>query len=59
MKTIMKAFDFAVACENTVKAWNRCSAQTIANCFTKAGFITGPLPEPEPAPPRNVWENIQ
>ena len=47
VKTIMKAFDFAVACENTVKAWNRCSAQTIANCFTKAGFIAGPLPEPE------------
>ena len=39
VKTIMKTFDFAVACENTVKAWNRCSAQTIANCFTKAGFI--------------------
>ena len=38
---------------------DRCSAQTIANCFTKAGFIAGPLPEPEPAPPRNVWENIQ
>ena len=61
VKTIMEAFDFAVACENTVKSWNRCSAQIIANCFTKAGFITGPLPEPEPEPasPRNVWENIQ
>ena len=59
VKTIMKAFDFAVACENTVKAWDKCSQQTIANCFTKAGFIAGPLPEPEPAPPRNVWENIQ
>ena len=59
VKTIMKAFDFAVACENTVKSWNSCSEQTIANCFMKAGFITGPLPEPEPAPPRNVWENIQ
>ena len=57
VETIIKAFDFAVACENTVKDWNRCSAQTIANCFIKAGFITGPLPEPEP--PRNVWENIQ
>ena len=57
VKTIMKAFDFAVACENTVKAWNRCSAQTIANCFIRAGFITGPLPEPEP--PKNVSENIQ
>ena len=60
VKTIMKAFDFAVVCENTVKAWDKCCQQTIAKCFTKAGFIAGPLPEPEPAPPppRNVWENI-
>ena len=57
---VLKAFDFVVACQTIVKAWDYVKPAFIEKCFSKAGFITSvaPEPEPEPAPERNIWDSI-
>ena len=59
-QSIMSSLDFVVAYENIVAAWNVLEA-LIVKCFHKAGFIVSVpnCPEPEPAPDRNLWDNIQ
>ena len=61
LQNIMRSLDFVVACENIVAAWNHMSEALIVKCFHKAGFIISVpnRPEPEPAPDRNLWDNIQ
>ena len=67
VRTVLKGFDFVVACENIVKAWATVKPAFIEKCFRKAGFVpptyTPPEVEeaddPEPAPARNIWENLQ
>ena len=61
LQNIMRSLDFVVACENIVAAWNHVSEALIVKCFHKVGFIVSVpnLPEPEPAPDQNLWDNIQ
>ena len=61
LQNIMRSLDFVVACENIIAAWNHVSEALIIKCFHKAGFIVSVpnQPEPEPAPDRNLWDNIQ
>ena len=61
LQTIMSSLDFVVACENIMAAWNHVSEALIVKCFHKVGFIVSvpDHPEPEPAPDRNLWDNIQ
>ena len=61
LQNIIRSLDFVVACENIIAAWNHLSEALIVKCFHKAGFIVSVPnhPEPEPAPDRNLWDNIQ
>lgn len=60
-KDIIKKLDLKVACDFVCAAWKKVNANTIQNCFSKAGFVQSvPLPAQEdPHPHRNVWEHIQ
>ena len=56
-KTIMKSFDFVVACQVLVEAWDALTPENIQKCFLKAGFMPYVEHEPEsytepPHPPR-------
>ena len=62
VKQIIQSFDFVVAVNTLVAAWEGVKPELIQTCFHTAGFITyvPPPPEllPEP-PPRNLWERMQ
>ena len=57
----MQSFDFVVAVNILVDAWEGVKPELIQTCFHTAGFMTYiPLPpEPLPEPPRNLWERMQ
>ena len=61
MKQIMQSFDFVVAVNTLVAAWEGVKPELIQTCFHTAGFMTyiPPPPEPLPEPPRNLWERMQ
>ena len=61
-KTIMKSFDFVVACQVLVKAWDALTPENIQKCFSKASFMPYVEHEPElyaEPPPPNIWDNLQ
>ena len=60
-KQIMQSFDFVVAVNTLVDAWEGVKPELIQTCFHTAGFMTyvPPPPEPLPEPPRNLWERMQ
>lgn len=64
-KDIMrKNLNLKVACDMVVKCWGKVKPSLIANCFRKAGFVSGVTPEEDPEgtdarPDRNLWEAIQ
>ena len=60
VKQIMPSFDFVVAVNTLVAAWEG-AKELIQTCFHTAGFLTciPPPPEPLPEPPRNLWERMQ
>ena len=43
----MKSFDFVVACQVLVEAWDALTPQNIQKCFSKAGFMPYVEHEPE------------
>ena len=55
-KSIMKSFDFVVACQVLVEAWDAVTSENIHKCFSKVGFMPYVECEPEsyaePPPPR-------
>ena len=57
----MQSFDFVVAVNTLVDAWEGEKPELIQTCFHTAGFMTyvPPPPEPLPEPPRNLWERMQ
>ena len=61
VKQIMQSFDFVVAVNTLVAAWEGVKPELIQTCFHTAGFMTciPPPPEPLPEPPRNLWERMQ
>ena len=61
IKQIMQSFDFVVAVNTLVDAWEGVKPELIQTCFHTAGFMTyvPPPPEPLPEPPRNLWERMQ
>ena len=60
-KTIMKSFDFVVACQVLVEAWDALTPENIQKCSSKAGFMPYVEREPEAyaEPPQNIWDNLQ
>ena len=46
-KSIMKSFDFVVACQVLVEAWDAVTPENIQKCFSKAGFMPYVEREPE------------
>ena len=61
VKQIMQSFDFVVAVNTLVAAWEGVKPELIQTCFHTVGFMTyvPPPPEPLPEPPRNLWERMQ
>ena len=61
VKQIRQSFDFVVAVNTLVAAWEGVNPELIQTCFHTAGFMTyvPPPPEPLPEPPRNLWERMQ
>ena len=61
VKQIMQSFDFVVAVNTLVAAWEGVKPELIQTCFHTAGFMTYVPPplEPLPEPPRNLWERMQ
>ena len=61
VKQIMQSFDFVVAVNTLVDAWEGVKPELIQTCFHTAGFMTYMPPplEPLPEPPRNLWERKQ
>ena len=61
VKQIMQSFDFVVAVNTLVAAWEGVKSELIQTCFHTAGFMTyiPPPLEPLPEPPRNLWERMQ
>ena len=57
VKQIMQSFDFVVAVNTLVAAWEGVKPELIKTCLHTAGFITYVPPPPEP--PRNLWERMQ
>ena len=57
----MQSFDFVVAVNTLVDAWEGVKPELIQTCFHTASFMTyvPPPPEPLPEPPRNLWERMQ
>ena len=57
----MQSFDFVVAVNTLVDAWEGVKPELIQTCFHTAGFMTYMPPplEPLPEPPRNLWERMQ
>ena len=58
----MKSFDFVVACQVLVKAWDALTPENIQKCFLKAGFMPYVEHEPESyaePTPQNIWDNLQ
>ena len=57
----MQSFDFVVAVNTLVAAWEGVKPELIQTCFHAAGFMTYVPPPPEllPEPPRNLWERMQ
>ena len=60
----MNSFDFVVACQVLVEAWDALTPENIQMCFSKAGFMPSVECEPEsyaepPPPPPNTWDNLQ
>ena len=53
----MQSFDFVVAVNTLVAAWEGVKPELIQTCFHTAGFMTCVPPPPEP--PRNLWERMQ
>ena len=60
-KTIMKSFNFVVACQVLVEAWDALTAENIQKCFSKVGFMPYVECEPESyaEPSQNIWDNLQ
>ena len=64
VKQIMQSFDFVVAVNTLVAAWEGVKPELIWTCFHTAGFITSYLQHqnhyqsPHPLP-RNLWERMQ
>ena len=61
VKQFMQSFDFVVAVNTLVDAWEGVKPELIQTCFHTAGFMTYVPPplEPLPEPPRNLWERMQ
>ena len=61
VKQIIQSFDFVVAVNALVAAWEGVKPELIQTCFHTAGFMTYVPPplEPLPEPPRNLWERMQ
>ena len=61
VKQIIQSFDFVVAVNTLVDAWEGVKSELIQTCFHTSGFMTyiPPPPEPLPEPPRNLWERLQ
>ena len=61
VKQIMQSFDFVVAVNTLVAAWEGVKSELIQTCFHTAGFMTYVPPplEPLPEPPRNLWQRMQ
>ena len=58
-KTIMKSFDFVVACQVLVEAWDAVTPENIQKCFAKAGFMPCVEREPESyAEPPRIYRTI-
>ena len=57
VKQIMQSFDFVVAVNTLVAAWEGVKPELIQTCFHTAGFMTYVPPLPEP--PRNLSERMQ
>ena len=57
----MQSFDYVVAVNTLVDAWEGVKPELIQTCFHTAGFMTyvPPSPEPLPEPPRKLWERMQ
>ena len=60
----MKSFDFVVACQVLVEAWDALTPENIQKCLSKAGFMPYVEHEPEsyaePSPPlHNIWDDLQ
>ena len=57
----MQSFDFVVAVNTLVAAWEGVKPELIQTCFHTVGFMTyvPPPPEPLPEPCRNLWERMQ
>ena len=57
----MQSFDFVVAVNTLVDAWEGVKPELIQTCFHRAGFMiyVPPPPEPLPEPPRSLWERMQ
>ena len=61
-KSIMKSFDFVVACQVLVEAWDAVTPKNIQKCFSKAGFMPYVEHEPEsyaelpPHPPEHMGQ---
>ena len=61
VKQIMQSFDFVVAVNSLVAAWEGVKPELLQTCFHTTGFITyiPSPPETLPEPPRNLWERMQ
>ena len=57
----MKSFNFVVACQVLVEAWDALTPENIQKCFSKAGFMLYVECEPESyaEPLQNIWDNLQ
>ena len=61
-KSIMKSFDFVVACQVLVEAWDAVTPENIQKCFSKAGFVPyvdRSQSHMQSPPPQNIWDNLQ
>ena len=59
--TIMKSFNFVVACQVLVEAWDALTPDNIQKCFSKIGFMPYVECEPEsyaepPPPPEHMGQ---
>lgn len=61
-KVIRKNFNLKIACDMISKCWKKVKPSLVENCFSKAGFIAGPVQREDPEDvqiERNLWDCIQ